>query len=170
MLLFVFRSAVVFALAFAVSAFLRRRSASERHLVWLAAFVAVAALPLFANGPSLVQVTPPPVAAQALAPVLPEVVKDAEPTPAPLEAVAEAIAPPTYPASPPDPDPTYVTLAGLYWIGFALCLSRLLFGWHRLRLALRPDQLLLRHAAAHLRVARPQGARRRAPDRDPVRR
>jgi beta-lactamase regulating signal transducer with metallopeptidase domain len=68
---FALRSALVFALAGIATLAMRRKSASLRHLVWLAAFVAVAAMPLFAYVTPLAKIDAPPATAKALAPILP---------------------------------------------------------------------------------------------------
>lgn len=70
MLWLALRSALIFALAGIATLAMRRKSASMRHLVWLAAFVAVAAMPLFASLTPLANVQPPPATARALAPLI----------------------------------------------------------------------------------------------------
>ncbi|MGV3617708.1 MAG: M56 family metallopeptidase [Fimbriimonas sp.] len=150
MLWFAARSALVFALAFGITAAMRRRSASERHLVWLAAFVAVAAMPLFASGPRLIQVAPPPVAAGVLAPVLPSATVDVKAHDTPVATVTEAVSP-VASHEEPLPASSFAPWATLYWVGFGLCLFRFAFGVYRLRRAVRHSRLV-RAFSGHIHI------------------
>jgi hypothetical protein len=135
MLWYVARSVVVFALAGAFALLLRRRPAADRHLVWLAAFVAVAAMPLFGRSEPVVRVTAPPAAARVLRPLAPETVPPAPAPESPDVAVAATesaidAAPETTAAPAFDP---LAAASALYWLGLALVLAR--YGWGASRVA-----------------------------------
>lgn len=146
MLWFALRSLVVFLLAWVITGALRRRSASVRHLIWLAAFIAVIAMPAFGGIAAQVEITTPPAAAPILRPLAPQLIKSPDPGRSPIRIAAETIAAPdaaipTEPTKEASVDP-YALIAALYWTGLAIVASRYLLAARTLRRAVRHSRLL----------------------------
>lgn len=144
MLWFALRSLVIFTLAGVITLLIRRRSASLRHLIWLAAFVAVAAMPAFGGIAVQVKVTPPPAIEPVLRPLAPQLNQSPNPDRSPVRVIANTIAPPATPSDDTAPvnsiDP-YAIVGALYWIGLIVVAVRYLFALRNLRRAVRHSRL-----------------------------
>jgi beta-lactamase regulating signal transducer with metallopeptidase domain len=144
MLWFALRSVVIFALAWGVTALLRRRSASMRHLIWLAAFVAVVAMPAFSGMAAKVEVRTPPSAAKILAPIAPQLVRSPDPKRSVAGTIGAMVIPPV--TDQPEPDrpgfDPYALVASLYWTGLAIIAARYVSAWRSLRRAVRHSRLM----------------------------
>lgn len=151
MLWFALRSAVIFALAGILTLLLRRKSASLRHLVWLAAFVAVIAMPTFTGIAPIAQVQAPP-AIRAFTPRVRGFTShrvqdsDSSPIPSQMGEVMPAAATIETPSGmdstePPRVDP-YSAVAALYWLGLVGFGVRYGLSFRSLRRAVRHSQRL----------------------------